>query len=217
MSRPVTPASLVRAATTSTVNRSPSLPLANDNVVKLVQVIEGTDADPSGTESFVRDFHVWLTHVIEVDLDRSFVDISLQSNRMPLIIPRCSSFVPGERQSRRILHDHDLTAVRVRLCTKVDIVKVGRILKAKKDTTIAMVARILRASDLEGDVEVPQLEILDQRNMSRAANRRLVVACSLRNLKRCARPSIIELPCRGIEYLPPLQSGFKVFFKNDLG
>ena len=134
---------------------------------------------------------------------------------MPVVGPRHVLRVLGDRGARRVFHDHDLAAVWVRLCAEVGVVEIGGVLMVEDDAAVAVVARVLRAADFEGEHEVRDAHVFDQSDVQGAAKRRLVGALALVDAEDGIPVHHAMRPARRVHDVPAVKALFKVLAEDE--
>ena len=191
-----------------------NLPPPKFDIVEVVHIVEGTNANPAFAESLVTGGHDGLLHVVEEDFDRALLGVALYLDLMPLVGPRNLIFVFSECLSRCAIDDHDLTAVRIRTCAEMDVVEMGWVLMVEKDAAVAMVSGVLRTADAEGEDEVAQLDVLDQGDVVWAAHLGLVIVLAGIDSEDVVLLHLAMSPTFWICQIPTFESFFEVFAED---
>lgn len=134
---------------------------AEFDVVEVVHVVERADADSAFAEGLVIGGHDGCLHVVEEDLDRALLGVTLHFDLVPFVGPGDLVLVLGKGLSRGSVDNHDLAAVRIWLRAKVDVVEMSGVLMVEEDTAVTMISGILRTTDPEGEDKITKLQVLD--------------------------------------------------------
>ena len=185
------------------------------DVVKVIHVIKGTDADPALAECLIGGGHDGLFHVVEEDLNCAFTGIALNLDLMPLVVPRHLVLVVGKCFPGGAIDDHDLTAVRIGTGAEVDVVKVRGVLVVEEDTTVAMVAGVFGASNPKGKNKVTELHVLDEGDMEGTAHLWFVIVFARINPEDLVPLDIPVGPPLGVGGFPAFDALFKIFAEDE--
>jgi len=187
------------------------------NIIDQSEIVKRADSNLAPCKVRVVGDHVWILHIIEVDLDESIFHVADNFDVVPgLVFPgRTSVGHFADLDTWGIVDNKDLIGVRVCLFTKVHVVKVGRILITKEDAHITVSARGLKRLHARCEHEVCHLDILDERNAVRTAMRWLVVALAQKMISVIAIFFFENGSLLFIGRLPVTGSIFKVIFENN--
>ena len=106
--------------------------------------------------------------------------------------------------------DEDLVCVRIRLLAEVDVVEVGRVLVTEEQAGVAVAVVGVRAQDFHVELEIAQHDVLQQRNVVRAAVRRVVIAAFLELAVNVLAVGLFHLPRLGVGRFPAVGAVLKV-------
>ena len=86
------------------------------------------------------------------------------------------------------------------------------ILVGKENATIAVVAGVLRAANTKRDFKARKLHVFDQRHMTWASHRRLILGFAFCDFKGRIILFLAKTPSLRIEQLPAIDSRLKLLF-----
>ena len=132
------------------------------DVIKIVHIVERSNADASLAVGLINNAHMRLGHVVEVYLYSAFFCISDDFDFVPcFIFPRSLVLVVCHGLAWRVLNYHDLTTVGVGVSAKVAVIKMLSILPIEKYAAITMATGIFGAFNVESKLEVSYLDVLN--------------------------------------------------------
>jgi len=150
----------------------------DSDVVDFAGVVEGAEADETGSEGFVGGGHDGEGHVVVEDFDGTVAGFAFETDFVPDVLTPfdAASRCGGDIGARSVVHEEDVVGVGISFGSHMDVIEVRRILEAEEQAHVAMAVFIAGLEKVRFEDEIGEDFLFEKGDVEGRTDRRVVFA-----------------------------------------